>query len=136
MNRYTLTLKPDWGDALFWDEDGNLVGHCSELYLYYEEPNEIRIDLSPIAGLKEWYYDWCKYDDDLWFRHKGVDKEMINNWCKQGIALSKEVKKLLPDNVDVEFVCSLSGEKFLIGNYRDLTIRHRSLFVVVIVLGF
>ena len=116
MRRYTLTLKPDWGDALFWDEDENLVGHSAELYLYYEEPNEIRIDLSPIAGLKEWYSDWCKYDDDFWIRHKDTDKETINNWVKQGIRLSKQIKELLPDNFELVFVSTLSGERFLIGN--------------------
>ncbi len=116
MGRHLITLNPDFGDTLFWDEEENLVGHHNVLYLNYEEPNEIEIDLSSIAGLEKWYSKWCEYEDDFWLRHKNVEKEALAEWCKQGIELSKQIKSLLPNDFDWLFVGTLTGEKYLFNN--------------------
>ena len=116
MERRIITLNPDYGDALFWDEEENLVGYHDVLYLNYEEPNEIAIDLSSIAELEKWYSKWCEYEDDFWLDHKNIEKEVLDEWCKQGIELSKQIKSLLPDGFDLVFVSTLTGEKYLFGN--------------------
>ena len=116
MERHTITLNPDFGDALFWDEAENLVGYHDVLYLNYDEPNEIVIDLSSIAGLGKWYSKWCEYEDDLWLRHKNIEQETLAEWSKQGIELSKQIKMLLPDKFDLVFVSTLTGEKYLFSN--------------------
>ena len=116
MERRIITLNPDYGDALFWDEEENLVGYHDVLYLNYEEPNEIAIDLSSIAELEKWYSKWCEYEDDFWLDHKNIEKEVLDEWCKQGVELSKQIKSLLPDGFDLVFVSTLTGEKYLFGN--------------------
>lgn len=116
MERRIITLNPDYGDALFWDEEENLVGYHDVLYLNYEEPNEIAIDLSSIAELEKWYSKWCGYEDDFWLDHKNIEKEVLDEWCKQGIELSKQIKSLLPDGFDLVFVSTLTGEKYLFSN--------------------
>ncbi len=105
---HTITLRPDSNNALFWDEDWNLIGDYNTLKLYCEEPNETCIDLSSIEELKEWYLSWHKQ-----MGNQDTDQETMNEWCKQGVALSKQIKSLLPDNFYLLFISTLTGDKFL-----------------------
>ena len=55
--RIKIQMYPDYGDSLFWDEEGCCIGGCENLFVG-ENGSEIEIDLSNIEGLEEWYYDW------------------------------------------------------------------------------
>ena len=56
-NEVEVLMQPDYGKALFWDEEGCCIGGYDAIYIG-EDGNEITIDLSGISGLKEWFYNW------------------------------------------------------------------------------
>ena len=50
-------MYPDYGEALFWDEEGCCIGGYDTIWLG-EDNNETEIDLSSSDGLEKWFYDW------------------------------------------------------------------------------
>ena len=97
--RINIQMYPDYGDSLFWDEEGCSIGGCGSLYLG-EDGSGIEIDLSEIEGLKKWYYDW--YWESLYQRHHWTDNQWREWWTK-GMEYAKAVNELLPDDVDLYY---------------------------------
>ena len=67
-----IHMYPDYGDSLFWNEEGSCIGGCDPLYLG-EDGSGTEIDLSEIEGLKEWYYDWDL--ESLYQKHHWTDNQ-------------------------------------------------------------
>jgi hypothetical protein len=92
-------MQPDYGNTLFWDEEGCCIGGCESLFIGVDG-NEIVIDLSGISGLKEWYYDWKNktiYSTNSW------NDSQWREWWEKGLEFAKEVSNLLPDNVELDY---------------------------------
>jgi hypothetical protein len=49
---YRLTMYPDYGECLFWDESGAMCGTTRSVFVYDDE-DEIEVDLSSVEGLSE-----------------------------------------------------------------------------------
>lgn len=99
MTGKIIRMSPDYGDALFWDEDGGCIGDYNTIQID-EDNDEIDIDLSNILGLKEWYYDWKT--ESLYQPHHWTD-EQWREWWANGLEFAKSVNKLLPDNVKLNY---------------------------------
>ncbi|MBQ1184279.1 MAG: hypothetical protein IIX55_01060 [Muribaculaceae bacterium] len=92
-----ILMDPDYGKALFWDESGCNIGGYECLYIE-EKDNEAIVDLSGIKGLKNWFWEW--HHESLYLTHHWTDSEW-KEWWKRGLKLAKEVKVLIPENVDL-----------------------------------
>ena len=92
-----ILMDPDYGKALFWDESGCNIGGYECLYIE-EKDNEAIVDLSGIKGLKNWFWEW--HHESLYLTHHWTDAEW-KEWWKRGLKLAKEVKVLIPENVDL-----------------------------------
>lgn len=62
---YRLTMYPDYGECLFWDESGAMCGTTRSVFVYDDE-DEFEVDLSSIDGLSEWYGKW-EYSMDIMY---------------------------------------------------------------------
>ncbi len=70
-------MYPDYGNALFWDEEGCCNGGYGSLFI-----GETEIILSGIEGLKEWYYDW--ENESLYQTHHWNDTQWKEWWAHIG----------------------------------------------------
>ena len=96
---YKVLMEPDYGNALFWDEEGCCIGGYDIIYIG-EDGHEITFDLSGISGLKEWFLEWVNktiYSTNLW-----TDLQW-REWWEKGIEFAKAVNQLLPDNVELNY---------------------------------
>ena len=60
--------------------------------------DSIEVDLSRVDGLKDWYLEWdC---GSLYHPHCWTDSQW-KEWWERGLKLAKEVKKLLPEDVEL-----------------------------------
>ena len=92
-------MEPDYGNALFWDEEGCCIGGCDSFSIGVDG-NEVVIDLSGISGLKEWFYNWNNktiYPTNPW------SDLQWREWWEKGIEFAKIVNQLLPDNVELNY---------------------------------
>ena len=94
-NRTKIQMYPDYGDALFWDEEGSCTGVYETIWI-----DENEIDLSSIDGLKEWFGDW--ENESLYQAHHWTDEQWREWWAK-GLEFAKAVNKLLPADVDLHY---------------------------------
>ncbi len=93
--RIKIQMKPDYGNALFWDEEGGCTGGSGSLFI-----EEVEITLSNISGLKKWYDNWDT--ESLYQTHHWNDTQWREWWAK-GLELAKAVNELLPENVDLYY---------------------------------
>lgn len=86
-------MWPDYGDAIFWAQDGANSGDSSILYTTIRT-----IALTPISSeLQEWYNEWEGLpNEDEWSNEK---EHKI--WLFKGWELAKKVRLLLPESVDL-----------------------------------
>lgn len=92
-----ILMDPDYADALFWDEEMYNIGGWDCLFIG-ETGNSIGVDLSSVDGLKDWYIEW---DSESLYHPQHWTDSQWNEWWERGLKLAKEVKKLLPENVDL-----------------------------------
>lgn len=95
---YKILMKPDYGEALFWNEEGCCIGGYDVIYIG-EDGNETAIYLSSIIGLKEWFHEWDS--NTLYLTHWTDSQWRI--WWKRGMEFAKVVNQLLPNNVVLEY---------------------------------
>ena len=93
--RTKIQMYPDYGEALFWDEEGCCIGGYDTIWI-----GENKIDLSGIDDLKEWFDDWDT--ESLYQTHHWTDNQWREWWAK-GLEFAKTVQKLLPTNVDLYY---------------------------------
>lgn len=94
----TISMWCDYGDALFWGRDKNGYGACygnADSFLT-NTAGEIKLD--SIKGLREWYdeFNATDYPDD-W------TKKQWKDWHERGYAFALQVRKLLPDTIDLYY---------------------------------
>ena len=77
-------------DCCFWDTMGVGSGNEGGLSL---DCGDFDMD---IPGLKEWIIKWC---------HPGRGKRSFAIWWKEGWQLAQEVRKRLPEHVDLYYMC-------------------------------
>ena len=96
MEKMKIQMYPDYGDALFWDEEGCCIGDYENIWI-----GENEIDLSSIDGLKEWFDDWDT--ESLYQTHHWTDAQWREWWAK-GLEFAKAVNELLPTDVDLYYI--------------------------------
>ena len=113
---YRLTMCPEYGGGLFWDEDGAQCGGVDYVFVY-DEDNSVEVDLTSIVGLREWVAEWERNEDRNREYVKKVPKirpEQQKEWNVRGINFAKVIKQLLPDDVDIMYICEPTREKILL----------------------
>ncbi len=97
--RIKIQMSPDYGNTLFWDEEGCSIGDCETIWLGDDNYN-IEIDLSSVKGLKQWFHEWEL--ETLSQTHHWTDSQW-REWWEKGVLFANEVNKLLPDNVYLDY---------------------------------
>lgn len=92
-------MYPDYGEALFWDEEGCFIGGYDTIWLG-EDNNGTEIDLSSIDGLEKWFYDW--HHESLYQTNHWTNAQW-KAWWEKGLDFAHKVKALLPTNVDLYY---------------------------------
>lgn len=82
-------MFPDYGGCIFWDTMGVGSGDFQELLT---DSGELSID---VPGLKKWSEFYDNPDEGQTF---------VEYW-KEGWELAKQIRKLLPENIDLFFMC-------------------------------
>lgn len=85
----TVSMWVDY-DCCFWDTMGVGSGNEGGLSL---DCGDFDMD---IPGLKDWIIKWC---------HPGRGKRSFAPWWKEGWQLAQEVRKRLPECVDLYYMC-------------------------------
>lgn len=93
----TVCMWCDFGDALFWGRrtinEGACIGDVESIFT--DTAGEIRLD--SINGLREWYNEY----DSSHLPEKDWSKKRWNDWQERGFSFAMEVRKLLPDTIDL-----------------------------------
>ena len=97
MNK--ILMQPDYGNALFWDEEGCCTGGYDDLFVG-EYGNENTIDLSRVNGLKKWFQEW---DSKTLYPTTPWTDEQWRDWWEQGLEFAKTVNQLLPADVELSY---------------------------------
>ena len=86
----------DYGGALFWNRDKTGDGACCGDFdsIFTETVGEIKLD--SIKGLREWYDEYDSTDSP----HNWNSKRW-KNWLERGYSFALQVRKLLPDTIDL-----------------------------------
>ena len=91
----TVHMWAEWGDGLFWHQCGGCCGNAEKFCV---DNSENYIDLSDLPELRKWYDE---FDDSNpcveW------EKEVYNSWFRRGWELAKEVRRRLPETVDLYY---------------------------------
>ena len=97
--KYKVLMQPDYGNALFWDEEGCCIGGCDSFSIGVDG-NEITIDLSGVNGLKKWFQEW---DSKTLYPTTPWTDEQWRDWWEQGLEFAKTVNQLLPADVELSY---------------------------------
>ena len=98
-NSYKVLMQPDYGEALFWDEEGCCIGGYDAIYIG-EDGNEITVDLSSISGLKEWFREW---DSKTIYHTVPLTDSQWKEWWEKGVEFAEAVNQLFPDDVELYY---------------------------------
>lgn len=85
----TFVLFPEWGGCIFWDTMGVGSGEYDSLYTDFGD-----FELN-VPGLQKW--------GDFYDNHD--DSQTYEQWWQEGWELAKEIRKQLPDNIDLYYMC-------------------------------
>mgnify|MGYP007053697430 CR=1 FL=1 len=94
-----IRMLPDYGNALFWDDDGCCIGSCTSLFIE-EEGKEIEVKLDTVKRLVTWYNEW--ETESLYQTHQWTDLQW-KQWWQRGLDIAKNIKQLLPKNVELHY---------------------------------
>lgn len=94
-----IRMLPDYGNALFWDDDGCCIGSCTSLFIE-EEGKEIEVKLDTVKRLVTWYNEW--ETESLYQTHLWTDLQW-RCWWQRGLDIAKNIKQLLPKNVELHY---------------------------------
>ena len=85
----SFVLFPDWGGCIFWDSMGAGCGDFAELVTDYDD---IKLN---VPGLEKW--------GDFYDNHD--DSQTFEEWWQEGWELAKEIRRHLPDRIDIYYMC-------------------------------
>ena len=85
----SYVIFPEWGGCIFWDTMGVGSGEYDELN---SEVGDFKID---VPGLQKW--------SDFYDNHD--DSQTYEEWWHEGWELAKEIRRQLPNNIDLYYMC-------------------------------
>lgn len=85
----SFVLFPDWGGCIFWDTMGGGNGDFAELFTDF---GDIKLN---VPGLEKW--------GDFYDNHD--DSQTFEEWWLEGWELAKEIRRQLPDRIDLFYMC-------------------------------
>ncbi len=85
----TFVMFPDWGGCIFWDTMGVGSGGHDELY---SDCGDFKIN---VPGLRKWAGYFDNHDDS----------QTYEEWWLEGWTLAKEIRKQLPEDIDLYYMC-------------------------------
>lgn len=98
----SFVIFPDWGYSIFWDTMGVGCGDYDELLT---DNGVFKLN---IPGLQKWSGFYDNHDDSQTFKQ----------WWQEGWELAKKIRRLLPDNIDLYYMCFDPKEPDKIIDYR------------------
>lgn len=87
----SFVIFPDWGGCIFWDTMGVGCGDFEELETV---TNDKSFKLN-VPGLQKW--------SDFYDNHD--DSQTYEEWWQEGWILAKEIRRQLPDYIDLYYMC-------------------------------
>jgi hypothetical protein len=99
----SFVIFPDWGGCIFWDTMGVGSGEYDTLY---SDVGDFTID---VPGLQKWsdFYD----DHD--------DSQTYEEWWREGWELAKQIRRQLPNSIDLYYMCFDTKQPDKLVGYRD-----------------
>ena len=85
----SFVIFPEWGGCIFWDTMGVGSGDYDELN---SEAGDFKIN---VPGLRKWSDFYDKHDDG----------QTYEEWWHEGWELAKEIRRQLPNNIDLYYMC-------------------------------
>ena len=101
----TIWMWAEYGDALFWNQEGGCIGDSHELIT---DCRGERIDLSGIEGLAEWY---ARFDDDARPAFEWTPEE-YDAWIEEGWKYARAVRRILPDEIELQYAHDEDGNPY------------------------
>lgn len=89
----TVHMWAEWGDALFWHQQGGCCGNADRFFV---DTDDTTIDLTDIPELRQWYDE---FDNSIPGQER--TEEEYEDWYKRGWELAKIVRTKLPASVDL-----------------------------------
>ena len=96
IGRYYVRMEPDEDEEnLFYDNSGWGIGDADHLTIEDETLQQTTISLEAIEGLRQWHAEYrsCCEEEDF-------DRD---GWNKRGLALAREVARVLPETVALHY---------------------------------
>lgn len=108
-------MEPDAeSKTIFWDEGGSAIGTIDELRIYKDDKSQ-KIDLTAFI----WHKDliaWHKfYQDYVRDGYKNITNIGWLKWWSKGWELAKEVRKILPEDIELTYGHNSQAAQFLEG---------------------
>ncbi|MBR1792482.1 MAG: hypothetical protein IJ764_02435 [Bacteroidales bacterium] len=98
-----VNMEPDdESKTIFWNEGGSEMGTIDELTIYKDEKSQ-KIDLTNFGwhdALKAWHKF---YQDNVHDGYKNIDNIGWLKWWSKGWGLAKEIRKLLPEDIELTY---------------------------------
>lgn len=85
----SFVMFPDWGGCIFWDTMGVGSGDFDELST---DNGDFKLN---VPGLQK----WCDFYDN----HD--NSQTFEQWWQEGWKLAKEIRRQLPDRIDLYYMC-------------------------------
>jgi len=85
----TFVMFPDYGECVFWDTMGVGSGDFNKLM---SDSGDLKIN---VPGLKKWSAFYDNHDDN----------QSYDDYWKEGWELAKLVRKQIPENIDLYYMC-------------------------------
>lgn len=85
----SFVMFPDWGGCIFWDTMGVGSGDFDELNT---DNGDFKLN---VPGLQK----WCDFYDN----HD--NSQTFEQWWQEGWKLVKEIRRQLPDRIDLYYMC-------------------------------
>lgn len=103
----SIWMWAEYGDALFWHQDGGCCGNCER---FFTDRQHLTIEVSGIKGLKEWYQ---RFDDEKYPAYEWSEKE-YTEWVAEGWRYAYQVRELLPDEIDMYYHHDTDGKPLVV----------------------
>lgn len=96
IGRYYVRIEPDEDEEnLFFDNSGYGIGDADHLTIEDEMLHQTTISLEAIEGLRQWHAEYRRCCEEEDFDRDG--------WNKRGLALAREVARVLPESVALHY---------------------------------